>query len=235
MKYGKIITGTFIDRPNRFIANVRIKGEGGVPDSDPVVRAHVKNTGRCKEILIPGARVILAGPFKGRKTEYDLIAVYKGDLLINIDSQAPNKAFREYAENSGFFGEVPAIHAERTHGDSRFDFYIESGERRIFVEVKGVTLETDGHCRFPDAPTERGRKHIRGLIECLDEGYEAYIAFVVQMGRMRNFSPNYATDPEFGETLEEAEAAGVGILVLGCDVSEDSMEISYEIPHSFER
>jgi sugar fermentation stimulation protein A len=234
MKYSSVVKGVFIDRPNRFVARVRLIGPEGVP-SDPIVVSHVKNTGRCREILVPGAKVVLAGPFEGRKTSYDLIAAYKGDLLINIDSQAPNKAFGEYVLESGFFGDEPEVHPEHTHGDSRFDFYIESGERRIFVEVKGVTLESDGRCRFPDAPTERGRKHVRGLMECVREGYEAYAAFVVQMPRMTSFAPNYATDPEFGEALEEAEKAGVRILVLGCEVGEDSMRISYAIPHDFRR
>jgi len=234
MKYSSVVKGVFIDRPNRFVARVRLIGPEGVP-SDPIVVSHVKNTGRCREILVPGAKVVLAGPFEGRKTSYDLIAAYKGDLLINIDSQAPNKAFGEYVLESGFFGDEPEVHPEHTHGDSRFDFYIESGERRIFVEVKGVTLESDGRCRFPDAPTERGRKHVRGLMECVREGYEAYAAFVVQMPRMTSFAPNYATDPEFGEALEDAEKAGVRILVLGCEVGEDSMRISYAIPHDFRR
>lgn len=225
MYYKQVKSGTFVSRPNRFIAEVEVDGR--------IETVHVKNTGRCREILVPGATVVLAGPFEGRKTSYDLIAAYKGDLLINIDSQAPNRAFGEYILESGFFGDHPTVHPEHTHGDSRFDFYIESGKRRIFVEVKGVTLECDGRCRFPDAPTERGRKHVRGLMECVREGYEAYAAFVVQMPHMGSFAPNYATDPEFGEELEEAEKAGVGILVLGCDVGVDSMRISYAIPHDF--
>ncbi len=171
MKYDRVIQGTFIDRPNRFIANVRIKGEGDVPD--PVVRCHVKNTGRCKEILVPGARCILYDSDNpSRKTRYDLIAVYKGDVLINIDSQAPNAAFKEFIPISGLFKD-PRIFPETVHGDSRFDFYIEDGDRKVFAEVKGVTLENDGVCSFPDAPTERGLKHLLGLRDALDEGYES--------------------------------------------------------------
>ncbi len=165
MRYNRIVTGTFLSRPNRFIANVMIDQE--------IVTVHVKNTGRCREILIPGTKVILYDSDNpGRKTRYDLIAAYKGDMLINIDSQAPNAAFKEFIPLSGLF-KNPVIHPETTYGDSRFDFYIDDGDRKIFAEVKGVTLENDGVCSFPDAPTERGRKHLLSLLEAKNEGYEA--------------------------------------------------------------
>ena len=165
--YEHVKVAKFIDRPNRFIAHVDLDGEK--------LTVHVKNTGRCKEILVPGTEVILSeSDNPDRKTKYDLIAGYKGELLINIDSQAPNPAFKEFIPKCGLFGSDPIIHSEFTHGDSRFDFFIEDGDRKIFVEVKGVTLEENGICRFPDAPTERGLKHLRGLMAALDEGYECY-------------------------------------------------------------
>lgn len=224
MRYGSVKIAEFVSRPNRFVADVILDGEE--------TRVHVKNTGRCRELLVPGARVVLSDSGNdGRKYRYDLIAVYKGGLLVNMDSQAPNKAFGEYASSCGLFGSEPVIHPEHIHGDSRFDFYIESGERRIFVEVKGVTLENDGVCMFPDAPTERGRKHLRGLEACVDEGYEAYVAFVVQMNGMTVFLPNASTDPEFASALRHAEDHGVRVLCLECDVAPDTMTITGGIPH----
>ena len=227
MHYGRIITGIFRNRPNRFIAICEIDGK--------VEKCHVKNTGRCKEILVEGTTVILEKSANAsRKTAYDLVAAYKGDLLINIDSQAPNKVFQEFIRPSGLFGENPKIFPERFRGDSRFDFYVESGGRKIFVEVKGVTLENDGVCMFPDAPTERGVKHLRGLRKCVEDGYEAYLVLVVQMGGMKEFVPNYATHREFGEEMEKAERSGVKVLVCGCDVGEDSISIAGAgIPHSY--
>ena len=228
MRYERVTTGTFISRPNRFIAYVDVDGT--------VEKCHVKNTGRCKEILVSGTKAILYDSDNpSRKTRYDLIAAYKGDLLINIDSQAPNAAFKEYIPSSGLFGDNPEIFPEYTHGDSRFDFYIEDGDRKCFVEVKGVTLEFDGVCMFPDAPTERGVKHVRGLMEALDEGYECYIALVVQMEGMRYFTPNYDTHEEFGIVLEEANKKGVKILVLECRNTPDTMEIVSQIPFRFRR
>ena len=166
MRYERVVEGTFISRPNRFIAMVEIDGH--------VETVHVKNTGRCREILVPGTKAVLYDSDNPeRKTRYDLIAAYKGDMLINIDSQAPNKAFGEFISRSGLFGNDPMIQPECTHGDSRFDFYIEAGDRKIFAEVKGVTLERDGYCLFPDAPTERGLKHLKGLLKAKEEGYEA--------------------------------------------------------------
>jgi sugar fermentation stimulation protein A len=232
MHYDRVILGTFIDRPNRFIAICEITD----PDTGQkaVSRCHVKNTGRCREILVPGARVVLSvSDNPDRKTAFDLIAAYKNGILINIDSQAPNKAFQEFIPRSGLFGKEPIIHPEYTHGDSRFDFFIEDGDRRCLVEVKGVTLEFDGECRFPDAPTERGLKHLRGLRDALSEGYESYAAFVVQMKPMRCFTPNYSTHEEFGEVLEEVHRDGVGILVYDCAVTPDSMAVDSPLPFKF--
>lgn len=226
MRYEHVVTGRFISRPNRFIAKVEVDGKEET--------VHVKNTGRCKEILRPGVTVVLFDSENPeRKTRYDLIAAYKGDMLINIDSQAPNRAFQEFIPKSDLFGDDPKIHPEYTHGDSRFDFYIEDGERKIFVEVKGVTLEHDGICSFPDAPTERGLKHLRGLKRAVDEGYECYAAFVIQMKPMMYFTPNYATHEEFGQVLEEVNKAGVGILAYDCIVEPDSMTVDSPVPVRF--
>lgn len=223
MRYGRTVTGTFVSRPNRFVAKVDIGGS--------VEMVHVKNTGRCGEILIPGTKVVLedcGNP--DRKTRYDLIAAYKGGNLINIDSQAPNKAFAEFVPRSGLFGDDPVVRPEHTIGDSRFDFLIESGGRRTVVEVKGVTQEHDGVCMFPDAPTERGLKHLRGLEQCVADEYDAYVALIVQMKGMRVFTPNYAVHREFGEGLEHAHRNGVGILVFDCVVTEDSMVVDGRLP-----
>lgn len=226
MKYTRVITGTFIDRPNRFIAKVEVDGK--------VETVHVKNTGRCREILVPGTKVVLFDSQNPeRKTRYDLIAAYKGDILINIDSQAPNKAFQEFIPLCGVFGKDPQVHPEYTHGDSRFDFYIEDGERRCFAEVKGVTLENDGVCSFPDAPTERGLKHLKGLVDAHEQGFEAYVVFIVQMRPMRYFTPNYATHEEFGEYLEYASKNGVNILVYDCLVEPDSMTVNEPMEYRF--
>ena len=222
MVYEHIKKGRFISRPNRFIANVEVDGETKV--------CHVKNTGRCRELLVSGAEVILHRPEgKARRTEYDLVAVYKGDTLINMDSQAPNKVFGEWAAGSGYFGDDVRIFPERTYGDSRFDFYIESGERRIFVEVKGVTLERDGVVMFPDAPTERGVKHIRELMSAVSDGYEAYIFFIVQMERCRYFTPNRETHAALADALAEARERGVGVVAMTCTVGEGSLDIAEEI------
>lgn len=226
VRYGKTVRGTFVSRPNRFIAKVLVEGKEET--------VHVKNTGRCREILVPGTQVVLEDSCNpSRKTRYDLIAAYKGGNLINIDSQSPNKAFGEFIAESGIFGGTPAVHPEYSHGDSRFDFYIESEDRRIFVEVKGVTREFDGVCMFPDAPTERGLKHLRGLERCVEEGYEAYLALVVQMKGMHVFVPDYETHPEFGREMERAEEMGVGILVYDCVVTEDSMYVDSPVPHRY--
>ena len=226
MRYGKTVRGVFVSRPNRFVARVEINGT--------IETVHVKNTGRCREILVPGATVVLEDSGNpDRKTRYDLIAAYKNGMLINIDSQAPNKAFSEFIPRSGIFGEDPQVFPEHAHGDSRFVFYIESGERRIFVEVKGVTKEIDGVCMFPDAPTDRGLKHVMGLESALSEGFEAYVVLIVQMKGMREFVPDYAIHEEFGRELEKAESEGVGVLVYDCVVTEDSMVVDSPLPHRY--
>lgn len=219
MKYSKTVRAKFISRPNRFIAYADLNGKQVV--------CHVKNTGRCKELLTEGCDVILecADMEKNpaRKTDYDLIAVYKGELLINMDSQSPNKAAFEFIPQ--LFENVTLIKPETVYGDSRFDFYIEAGGRRIFMEVKGCTLENEGVCKFPDAPTERGVKHLNELIRCMSEGYEAYILFVIQMERALYFTPNSETHPEFAEALKNAAHSGVKLLAYSCNVDEDSMTL----------
>jgi len=223
MKYNNILKGIFIDRPNRFIANVKIDGKIEV--------VHVKNTGRCKELLIPGTTVYVdKSDNPDRKTEFDLIAVCKGIELYNIDSQAPNRVFAEWVLNSDYFGDIDILKPECKYGDSRFDFYIEGNNRKIFVEVKGVTLEEDGVLMFPDAPTERGVKHLKELCKCIDDGFEAYIVFVIQTEKVKHFTPNKRTHPEFAEVLKMAEEKGVNILALNCNVTEDSLDINTFVP-----
>ena len=219
MQYHTMKKGIFHIRPNRFIAHVEVAGAMEV--------VHVKNTGRCRELLVPGAVVYLEeGHNPARKTKYDLIAVEKGDLLINMDAQAPNKVFREWAEAGGFLPGLTLLRPETTWGNSRFDFYWEAGERRGFVEVKGVTLEDGGHARFPDAPTERGVKHLEELIRCQEEGYEAAVCFVIQMVGMKDFAPNDVTHPAFGEALRRAARSGVKVLAMECDVTPNSLTIA---------
>lgn len=218
MKYENIRDGIFISRPNRFIALVDVDGKEEV--------CHVKNTGRCKELLTPGVKVYLQeSKNPERKTKYDLISVYKGEMLVNIDSQAPNKVFGEWIIKSKYFGENSLIKPESKYKNSRFDFYIEAGGRKIFVEIKGVTLEENNVVKFPDAPTERGVKHIRELVECVREGYEGYIFFVVQMDKNVYFTPNRETHKEFADELIIAEKAGVKIKCVNCEVSKDRLEI----------
>lgn len=221
MKYENITRGIFIERPNRFIARVEIDGK--------TETVHVKNTGRCKELLVPGCEVWLTAPgTPGRKTKYDMVAVRKSTgILFNIDSQAPNKAAKEWLAEQGFSIVVP----EYTFGDSRIDFYMErelpEGEaRKYLMEVKGCTLEFNGIGYFPDAPTERGVKHIRELIKAKAEGYEAILAFVIQMDGVTEVRPNVETHPEFGDAMEEAQKAGVKILFLPCHVEPDEMVIA---------
>ena len=215
MKYREITEGWFIDRPNRFIAHVDIDGR--------VETVHVKNTGRCRELLRPGAVVRLeVSDNPRRKTKYDLISVFKENLgWVNIDSQAPNKVVREWLEKQDY----DLIKPEYTYGNSRIDFYMEKGSRRYLMEVKGCTLEKDGIGYFPDAPTERGVKHLRELIRASGEGYECMAAFVIQMEGVTEIRPNVETHPQFGQVLEEAEEAGVRILCLQCSVGEDTLEI----------
>ena len=216
MIYDNIFEAVFLDRPNRFIAHVFLDGHEQV--------CHVKNTGRCRELLVPGATVYIqkaANP--ARKTAYDLIAVRKGGRLINMDAAAPNKVFAEWlrAGGPGFVPEL--IRPECVHGDSRFDFYFEHSGKRAFAEVKGVTLEAEGVVRFPDAPTERGVKHLRGLIHCVEEDFEAYAVFIIQMKGVKFFEPNRATHPEFAQALAQAARAGVKLIALDCYVTKDSL------------
>ena len=223
MTYSNISGAVFVDRPNRFIAHVELDGHLQV--------CHVKNTGRCRELLVPGARVLVQRIDKpGRKTDLDLIGVWKGQRLINMDAAAPNRVFAEWALAGGFLPGLTLLKAEAVHGDSRFDFYLEAGPRRGFVEVKGVTLEEDGVVRFPDAPTERGVKHLRGLERCAQEGYQAWAVFVIQMEGIRHFSPNWATHPQFGQALIQAQSAGVRLLAMDCHVTETSLAIRAQVP-----
>ena len=222
MKYENMVEGTFLSRPNRFIAHVEIGGEEQI--------VHVKNTGRCRELLPPGARVYCQHFDSGtRKTAYDLIAVQKGDLLINMDSQAPNAAAGEWLASGGL-GPLENLRPETVHGDSRFDFSFCREGKQCFLEVKGVTLEQDGICAFPDAPTDRGAKHLRGLAQAVKEGYGAYILFVIQMSPVRSLHPNDQTDPAFGKALREAAAAGVQVLAMDCTVTENTMVIGRAVP-----
>ena len=223
MKYKNIVKGKFIERPNRFIAKVEIDG---VTET-----VHVKNTGRCRELLVKGATVYLEksdNPL--RKTQYDLISVFKNNkTLINMDSQIPNAVTEEWLKKCNIFSKNALIRREVTHNKSRFDFYIEEEKRKIFLEVKGCTLETDGIARFPDAPTQRGVKHINELIECISEGYEAYILFVIQMKGINHFEPNDTTHKAFGDALRQAEKSGVKILAYDCIVTPNSIDIDKEI------
>ncbi len=215
MKYDNITEGIFIDRPNRFIAHVETGGKRET--------VHVKNTGRCRELLLPGAKVWLTEPgTPGRKTRYDLIAVQKDNgMLFNIDSQAPNRVVKEWLESQDF----GLIHPEYRYGSSRIDFYMERAQKRYLMEVKGCTLEIGGIGYFPDAPTERGVKHLRELGRAAAEGIHSIAAFVIQMDGVTEVRPNVVTHPEFGEALREAELAGVSILPLPCHVEPDSLVI----------
>ena len=221
MKYAKIREGIFISRPNRFIAIVNIDGKEET--------CHVKNTGRCKELLIKGSKVFLedCSHNPNRKTKYDLITVYKGDCLVNMDSQAPNKVVQEWLPT--LFPDITLIRPETKYKNSRFDFYVETEKEKIFMEVKGVTLEVGGEARFPAAPTERGVKHIQELVACRIDGYEAYIIFVVQMKGVTHFVPNVATHPEFAEALREAKKQGVNILCYDCKVESDELVLDQKI------
>lgn len=223
MKYENIEPAIFLDRPNRFIANVEIEGRPEV--------CHVKNTGRCRELLLPGARVLVQKKTTpGRKTGYDLIAVRKGGRLVNIDSAAPNRVFAEWVRGGGLFQNVTLFRPEARFGDSRFDFYVEADGRRAFVEVKGVTLEEAGVARFPDAPTVRGVKHLRGLAACVKAGYGAWAVFIVQMKGVSYFEPNRETHPAFGDALLAAERAGVNLLALDCRVTETGITAADPVP-----
>lgn len=224
MRYENIVTGIFVDRPNRFIAHVEINGKREV--------CHVKNTGRCRELLVPGCTVFLQYVnHSARKTAYDVIGVRKASngRIINMDSQAPNKVVREWLESGGLIEGMTLLKPEKQYGLSRFDFYAEAGNRKIFIEVKGVTLEQDGVARFPDAPTQRGIKHMLELQDAVNHGWEAALIFVIQMKGIRFFEPNYDTHPEFGETLKQISQGGVRIIAMDCVVKPDSMVIDQPV------
>ena len=217
MRYENMTPGIFRARPNRFIAHIELGGA--------VEICHVKNTGRCRELLVPGCTVwCQRSDNPNRKTKFDLIAVQKGDRLINMDSQAPNKAAGEWLASGGL-GEITDLRPEVRHGDSRYDFSFVKDGRRCFLEVKGCTLESDGVCAFPDAPTERGAKHIRGLTAAAGEGYGAYILFVIQMSDVKYIRPHDETDPEFGRALREAAKNGVTVLAMDCAITPETMDI----------
>jgi len=217
MRYGKMVSGRFLARPNRFIAHIEIGGQ--------VEICHVKNTGRCRELLPVGAQVwCQEADDPKRKTKYDLIAVQKGERIINMDSQAPNTAAKEWLLGGGL-GEIQDLRPETVHGDSRFDFSFTLDGRKCFLEVKGVTLEDDGVCAFPDAPTQRGAKHLRGLQQAAQEGYGAFVLFVIQMADVKYLHPNDATDPAFGQALREAAESGVTVLAMDCAVTPDAMSL----------
>ena len=220
MTYSRTRLGIFRARPNRFIAIVDIDGTDTV--------CHVKNTGRCKELLVPGCTVVLAAADNpARKTPYDVIAVYKGDRLVNMDSQAPNKVAEEYLCKR-FHNAT--IRREFTHGDSRLDFMVEDGDERWLIEVKGCTLEVDNVGYFPDAPTERGVKHLRHLTRAVQDGYRAAVLFIIQMEGITAIRPNDATHPAFGEALRQAAAAGVELWAVDCRVTPDSLVANLPVP-----
>lgn len=218
MKYNNIQKAVFLSRPNRFVANVIIDGKE--------TAVHVKNTGRCRELLTEGAEVWLEKSNNpDRKYQYSLVSVKKGERMVNMDSQAPNKAVGEFLSEGGLFSDIKLIRPECKYGNSRFDFYVEYADKKAFIEVKGVTLENDGVVSFPDAPTERGSKHLRELCESLKEGYEAYVFFVIQMKDVICFTANADHDPIFARTLKEAYNEGVKIVAYDCLVTEDGMKI----------
>lgn len=222
MHYENMEPAVFLERPNRFVAYVEQAGKREI--------CHVKNTGRCRELLIPGAELyVQRSDNPARKTALDLISVKKGEQWVNMDSQAPNKAVAEWLENGGLGEKEIQIRPEYRYENSRFDFYLESAGRKAFIEVKGVTLEEEGVARFPDAPTERGIKHLQELIHCVKNGYDAYIFFVIQLKGVYMFEPNDRTHPAFGETLRKAAAEGVQILAYDCVVTPDEMKIDRRI------
>lgn len=222
MKYENMVPGKFLCRPNRFVAHVQIDGN--------VQIVHVKNTGRCRELLPEGVQVWCEkNDAPNRKTKYDLICVQKGDRLINMDSQAPNAAAGEWLRGGGL-PDVHQVRSEVKFANSRFDFAFQKEGKPCFMEVKGVTLENDGICAFPDAPTLRGAKHLRELIQAAQAGYGAYVLFVIQMENVQCLRPNDATDPEFGEALRQAERAGVRLLAMDCRVTPDSMNLRKAVP-----
>ena len=220
MRYNKMVEGTFLARPNRFIAHVEI--------DEKIEICHVKNTGRCRELLPVGAKVwCLDAQSPSRKTRYDLITVQKGERLINMDSQAPNVAAKEWLLLGGL-GEIENLKAETKHGDSRFDFSFTKDGRQCFLEVKGVTLENEGVCAFPDAPTQRGAKHLKELAQLARNGCGAYVLFVIQMEGVKYLHPNDVTDKPFGDALRQAKNAGVEIMAYDCKITVNSMEIKWK-------
>lgn len=224
MRYERITQGSFLERPNRFLAYAELAGKKEV--------IHVKNTGRCAELLKPGAIIyVQESQNPERKTKWDLIAVEKGDRIINMDSQIPNRVVQDWIEEGNLFEDVRLVKPETTYCNSRFDLYVETGDKRkIFIEVKGVTLEENGVVRFPDAPSERAVKHLEELGHAVKEGYEAYVFFVIQMKGVRYFTPNRDTHPAFCDALKRAQAAGVHVLAYDCEVSADSIEVNEEVP-----
>ena len=231
MKYKKIVEGRFLSRPNRFIAHVEIEGREEI--------VHVKNTGRCRELLLPGACVFLsdegqregeAGIKGGRKTRYDLVAVRKGNRIVNMDSQAPNAAVGEWLAGSGLFKDIEEIRPEYTYGDSRFDFYIKTSEGNALMEVKGVTLEEGNVVSFPDAPSERAVRHVNELIAAGQSGYKTYILFVIQMSKVSFFTPNERQHAAFAKCLREAARAGVSVLAYESRVTPEGMSIGEPVP-----
>ena len=223
MTYDNICKGVFLSRPNRFIAHIEINGKKEI--------CHVKNTSRCTEILIPGADVYVNyvdNP--NRTTMYDLISVYKGDMLINIDSQAPNRTFEEYLHKGKLFDNIIAIKTEAKYGSSRFDFFVETAESNVFIEVKGVSLEEEGIAMFPGAPTERGIKHLNQLAACVAAGYEAYVVFVIQMRGVKLLTPSYKIHEAFGHTLAKVMKMGVKAIAFDSLVKPDNIEIDKQVP-----
>lgn len=222
MKYNNIHKAKFIKRLNRFVCEVELEGEK--------VLCHVKNTGRCRGLLKEGATVYLQkSDNPDRKYKYSLITVRKGERLINMDSQAPNKAVHEWLKAEKLFKNITYLKPESTYGKSRFDFYFEYEGKKAYMEVKGVTLENDGIVSFPDAPTERGVKHINELCECVKQGYEAYIMFVVQMKDVLYFTPNAENDPAFAKAIRKAENKGVKVLCYDCEITENEMKLKDEV------
>ena len=227
MHYNNIVEGRFLERSNRFIARVEVNGR--------TETVHVKNTGRCRELLVRGAKVYLEkSENPSRSTAYDLIAVEKGQRIINMDSQAPNKAVGEWLRAGGLFPDVTFVRPETKYGNSRFDFYVETEREKIFIEVKGVTLEDEGVVRFPDAPSDRAVKHVGELVEAKRNGYRVFVLFVIQMEQVRYFTPNRQTHPEFADALCGASEAGVEILAYDCRVTADSMIINRPVPVALE-
>lgn len=217
MKYENMVPGRFLARPNRFVAQVEINGK--------VETVHVKNTGRCRELLPEGAQVwCQKSSSPNRKTAYDLISIRKGARIINMDSQAPNAAVGEWLRSGGL-GVVENVRAEVFYGESRFDFAFEKNGKLCFLEVKGVTLEKDGVCAFPDAPTVRGTRHLMELTRAVEEGYGAYVLFVIQMADVAYLRPNDVTDPAFGRALRQAKMQGVQVLAMDCDVTPETMSL----------